>query len=225
MTSFNEHVVSVDDFHDLHLLSKEARHVHKGDNGKVLVIAGSSLFHSPGLWAAELLAHFADLVFFYSPHHTNRELLLNTKKEFFNGIVVTAQDLDWYIQESDVILMGPGLMRRKNSTDVVPNVSTIAEIEAIADEGVLTHVLTHYVLSHYPSKKWVLDAGALQELELDNCSASMIYTPHRGELNRLFPSGFPDDLKKAPLGTWLIKDSGIDYVKSSAVPEVWKSEG
>ncbi|PJE63608.1 hypothetical protein COU89_02445 [Candidatus Roizmanbacteria bacterium CG10_big_fil_rev_8_21_14_0_10_45_7] len=225
MTSFNEHVVSVGDFSDLNLLNKETKHSHKGDNGKVLVIAGSSLFHSPGLWAAELLAHFADLVFFYSPHHNNRELLMKTKKNFFNGIVVTAQDLDWYIQESDVILMGPGLMRRKNNTDTTPNVSTTIQIEAIEDEGVLTHVLTNYLLSRYPEKKWILDAGALQELELEHCSASMIYTPHKGELNRLFPLGFPDDLKQAPLGTWLIKDNGIDYIKSSAIAEVWKSDG
>ncbi|MCR4326757.1 MAG: hypothetical protein NUV52_03820 [Candidatus Roizmanbacteria bacterium] len=225
MTSFNEHLVSVDDLCDLNLLREKTKHSHKGDNGKVLVIAGSSLFHSPGLWAAELLAHFADLVFFYSPHHTNRELLMNTKKDFFNGIVVTAQDLDWYIQESDVILMGPGLMRRKNRTDVVPSVLSIADIEAIQDEGVLTHALTQYLLSHYPDKKWVLDAGALQELELNNCSANMIYTPHKGELDRLFPLGFPDELKEVPPGTWLIKDGGTDYIKSSALSEIWKSEG
>lgn len=225
MTSFNEHLVSADDFSHLHLLSKDAKSTHKGDNGKVLVIAGSSLFHSPGLWAAELLAHFADLVFFYSPHHHNRELLLKTKKEFFNGIVVTAQDLDWYVKESDVILMGPGMMRRQYDDSRTLNVASVTEIEAITDEGVLTRALTHHLLSRYPDKKWVLDAGALQELDLTDCSPHMIYTPHKGELNRLFPSGFPEDLKQIPQGTWLIKDSGTDYVKSSTTTEVWKSEG
>ncbi|MEK6952481.1 MAG: hypothetical protein AABX29_05690, partial [Nanoarchaeota archaeon] len=36
--------------------------VHKGDNGKVLIIGGSSLFHSASIWAAEMASHIVDMV-------------------------------------------------------------------------------------------------------------------------------------------------------------------
>jgi len=35
---------------------------HKGQNGRVLIIGGSSLFHSASLWATEVASHFCDMV-------------------------------------------------------------------------------------------------------------------------------------------------------------------
>ncbi len=189
---------------------------HKGVNGKVLVIGGSSLFHSPALWAAELLAHFADLVFFYSPYQMNRELFLATKKQFVNGIVVTDRDLESYVEESDVVLMGPGMMRQ-------------------SDEGALTRKLTHALLSRYPKKKWVLDAGALQALSLEDCTPGMIFTPHWRELNDLVPyHGDPDSTEdllnffealKIHPGTWLVKRNGTDWIMSQELADMWCSAG
>ena len=184
-------------------------HSHKGENGKVLVIGGSTLFHSASIWAAELLAHFVDLVFYYSPALINRKILLQSKKKFKNGIIICYEELEDYVQEADVILLGTGMKRQiKNKQEDY--------------EGKLTHKLTNDLLKKYPKKKFVLDAGALQELELKNIKPQHILTPHRGEFNKLFPKYeqtkiskeiFNKVLQEYP-ATYLLKNKGIDYVFS-----------
>src|SRR4030042_3221729 len=83
---------------------------HKGQNGKILIIGGSSLFHSASIWAAEIASYFVDIVH-YSSTVENNEVFLALKKKFRNGIVVSQKDLLHYIQEDDAILVGPGMIR------------------------------------------------------------------------------------------------------------------
>lgn len=60
---------------------------HKGENGKILIIGGSSLFHAAPLWSAEVASYFADLVHFSSTEE-NEKIFLNLKTKFRNGIVI-----------------------------------------------------------------------------------------------------------------------------------------
>jgi len=83
---------------------------HKGQNGRVLIIGGSSLFHSASLWAAEVASHFCDMVH-YSSTEENQEIFLSLKKKFHNGIIVPQEKLMDYVKEDDVILVGSGMMR------------------------------------------------------------------------------------------------------------------
>ena len=41
---------------------------HKGQNGKVLVIAGSKLFHAAALWSLQAVSHLSDMVYFLAQH-------------------------------------------------------------------------------------------------------------------------------------------------------------
>ena len=50
---------------------------HKGQNGKVLVIGGSSLFHGAVLWAAEAASCIVDMVHVASTVENN-EVIQNT---------------------------------------------------------------------------------------------------------------------------------------------------
>lgn len=188
---------------DLQLLELPKRESHKGDNGRVLVLGGSSLFHSASLWAAELLAHFADLVFYYSPFSGNQKLALELKRRFYNGIVVANKsNFRAYLQEADVVLLGPGMMRE-------------------GKEGKLTTKLTNSLLKSFPDKKIVIDAGALQKLDSNNIRRSFILTPHWQEFQSLFPKiTLPrlTGLNKYP-ATYLLKKSGVDYVWSWERPE------
>ncbi len=210
---------------------------HKGDNGKVLVIGGSTLFHSASIWAAELVSRFVDLVFYYSPALINRELLMEAKKNFRNGIVVRAAELENYLREADVVIIGPGMKRRENTGK--PEAGLLSaepdKVERLEDEGMITHLLTNSLLAKYPAKKWVVDAGSLQELEKKNMTDSMVLTPHLGEFLRLFPAYGPFLTKKEPgegffrsfreKGTWLLKRQGVDYAFRSGGRTVYKIIG
>lgn len=199
----------------LRLIDKKS---HKGENGRVLVIGGSSLFHSASIWAAELLAHFVDLVFYYSPALLNREILLRSKQKFVDGIIIATEELENYLDEADVILVGPGMKRRQKLNK--PNLTsfkTFVEIISINDEGLLTYVLTNSIICKYRQKKIVVDAGALQELEPENINKNLILTPHRGEFLRLFPKQEDREFTKvlaAHPATYLLKKQGVDYVFS-----------
>lgn len=130
---------------------------HKGQNGRLLIIGGSHLFHAASIWALEVASRIVDLVH-YSSVPENNEIVLSIKKEFRDGIVIPRTDIDAYIEEDDCILIGPGMVR---------------------DEE--TRRLTHRLLTMFPSKQWVIDAGALQMLVLTDIPKNAILTPHHQE--------------------------------------------
>jgi hydroxyethylthiazole kinase-like uncharacterized protein yjeF len=134
---------------------------HKGQNGKLLIIGGSHLFHAASLWALTVASRIVDLVH-YSSTSENNQHVEQAKKEFRNGIVVPRQDLDAYIEEDDCILIGPGMTRDSET------------------EG-----LTNRLLEKHSSKQWVIDAGALQMMNLDLIPQGAILTPHHGEFKGL----------------------------------------
>ncbi len=138
---------------------------HKGQNGKVLVIGGSQLFHSASLWSAEVASHFADMVHYCSTEENN-EIFLSLKKKFRNGIVVSRNDLDSYAVEDDIILVGPGLERTQETKKLVES-----------------------LLKRHNEKRFILDAGALQMMDpelLKGLKQPAIITPHQQEFQKLF---------------------------------------
>ncbi len=130
---------------------------HKGQNGRLLIIGGSHLFHAASLWALTVASRIVDLVH-YSSVPENNELVAAAKQEFRNGIVVPRNDVEEYIQEDDCILIGPGMTRDTE-----------------------TEKLTNTLLARYPTKQWVIDAGALQMMDLGNIPKGAILTPHHKE--------------------------------------------
>lgn len=142
---------------------------HKGENGKVLIIAGSKLFHSASLWPLTVASRIVDMVF-YSSIPENNEIVLSLKKEFKNGIIVPREKVEHYIEEADCILIGPGLPRENG-------------IEKGDDD---TKELTTRLLKKYPDKKWVIDGGSLQVISPDVLPNNSIVTPHHGEFKTLF---------------------------------------
>ena len=161
---------------------------HKGQNGRVLVIAGSSLFHAPAVWAAQIASHFVDIVHFASTEENNK-VLYEMKKEFHNGIVISRSHIDDYIQEDDAILLGPGMVRGDKSKIQDFSFESYAELSSITDEEMYTSAITKFFIDKYPEKKFIFDAGALQMMKPEWLLALKtipIISPHQLEFERLF---------------------------------------
>lgn len=157
---------------DLSLLKKlyvPSASSHKGQNGKLLLIGGSQLFHAASLWALEVSSRIVDMVFYSSIEENNR-VVESIKAEFRNGIVVPRSKVENYIKEADCILIGPGLPR--------------VEGQEAGDDD--TKELTERLFNSYPEKKWVVDGGSLQVIEPSILPKTAIVTPHKGEFKKLF---------------------------------------
>ena len=149
---------------DIRKLTIPAAGSHKGQNGKLLVIGGSHLFHAASLWALTVASRIVDLVH-YSSVPENNMLVANAKAEFRSGIVVPRSDVDAYIEEDDCILIGPGMTRDSE-----------------------TETITNTLFAKYPTRQWVIDAGSLQMMDISLIPKNAILTPHHGEFTHAFGS-------------------------------------
>ena len=161
---------------------------HKGQNGKLLIIGGSSLFHSASLWAAEIASHFVDIVH-YSSTKENNDIVKSLKHKFHNGIIIPQEQFEEYVSEDDAILIGPGMLRGKIGVDADVGSMNFDQIVRISDEPTLTYALVDFLIRSYPNKRFVIDAGALQMLKKDmllKLDVPPILTPHKKEFEDLF---------------------------------------
>ncbi len=166
------------------------KRAHKGENGKLLIIGGSKLFHAACLWSAEVASHFVDIVHFCSTQE-NEEIFLSLKKIFRNGMVIAKKDLNNYIKEDDVILVGTGMVREEKNKigNLNHEIRNFSDLEKVDNEGVYTYFLTKYLIENHQEKKFVFDAGAVQMMEnqwLKSLKIPAIITPHLKEFERLF---------------------------------------
>ena len=134
---------------------------HKGDNGKLLLIGGSELFHAASKWSLDVASRIVDMVF-YASTPENNALISEAKGQFWNGIVVPQSEIESYIAEADCILIGPGMQRTQETKDMVD-----------------------FLLKKYAHKKWVIDAGALQMVDPALLAPQHIITPHHKEMELL----------------------------------------
>ena len=150
------------DVNVLNQLYQPPKDSHKGENGKLLVIGGSELFHAASMWALEVASRIVDMVF-YSSVAVNEAIVKKQKERFHDGIVVPQGKVEEYIEEADCVLIGPGMERTKE---------TKAKIDGL--------------LKQHPKKKWVIDGGALQVMDKNLLTKAMIITPHHKEYEVLF---------------------------------------
>lgn len=170
---------------------------HKGQNGKLLVIGGSKLFHSSVFWSADIASRIIDIVHFTSPANENNDLVRRKiKQKFWNGIVVDWGDVEKYIEEDDAILIGPGMIRdsdKEGKEEIegseglgkLGNFGRLGNVLEKAAEDDRTSIIVNSLLRKYPTKKWVIDGGGLQEVDPRLITESCILTPHKKEFLNL----------------------------------------
>lgn len=165
------------DPHILKNLYSPASDSHKGQNGKVMLIAGSKLFHAASIWPLTVMSRICDMVF-YASTTENNEMVVKMKEQFLNGIVIPRSKIADYINEADCILIGPGLPRSDGLQE--------------GDDD--TKALTEGLLTKFPGKKWVIDGGSLQTIDpevLRSLKTMPILTPHQKEFEKLFNFQLP----------------------------------
>lgn len=164
---------------------------HKGQNGKLLVIGGSATFHAASIWAAAAASRIVDMVH-YASTEENEKIFLHLKSHFVDGIVIHKKDLLSYVEEDDCILIGPGMERGKVTETVRKEPAHFADLKTINDltnETDYTYALIRFLITTFPTKKFVFDAAALQMMEptwLLNLTQTPILTPHCREFETLF---------------------------------------
>ncbi|MBI4004695.1 NAD(P)H-hydrate dehydratase [Candidatus Roizmanbacteria bacterium] len=186
---------------------------HKGQNGKILIIGGSSLFHAPVLWVAEIASHFVDMVHFTSTEENN-EIFVALKKKFQNGMVVKMSDLENYINEDDAIAVGSGMMRTQErlKPEIDYTIRNLNELAQIEHEGIKTYYFVKHIIAKAKHKKIVFDAGALQMMDpawLLKLDQKPIVTPHQKEFERLF--GIPVDKLSEEKKITIVTQTARDY--------------
>ncbi len=160
------------------------------DNGQVVIVGGSTLFTGAPLMSLVAATRLVDMVFLATPEEDKN---IPNKMKLFSKlrsvIWIPREDLDAYMQKSDAVLIGPGLMRFHKETSSRP-----ASVKPEYDEvGTETKMLTKYLLQKFPDKKWVIDGGSLQTMEADWIPKGAVITPNKKEFEILFGEKFSID--------------------------------
>ncbi len=157
-------------------------------NGQVTIIGGSKLFHGAPILSLKVASRIVDMVFFASPEESFREVTNRIKSELMSFIWVPWEDVDAYIKKSDAVLIGPGFMRyrRENQKSEIKNQNGSSEIRSYDSEGRKTRNITQRLLKQFPEKRWVIDAGSLQVMDVEWIPEKAILTPNTKEFEMLF---------------------------------------
>jgi NAD(P)H-hydrate epimerase len=151
------------------------------DNGQVTIIGGSHLFHGAALLALKTASRFVDMVFFASPEGSMGQVANQMKSQLLSFIWIPWEEVEEYIKKSDAVLIGPGFLRFKS--EKVPH----GERHHVCDESCqTTRRITETQLKKFPNKKWVIDAGSLQTMDVSWIPGNAILTTNKKEFEMLF---------------------------------------
>lgn len=156
----------------------------KFDGGQITIIGGSKLFHGAPILALQAASRCVSMVYFSSPLE-DQGIAEKIKAEISSFIYVPREEVDSYIAKSQAALIGPGLMRNH-----------FEEEGFVCDnEGRETRDLTLRLLESHKDKKWVVDGGSLQVIDVRDLPPGAVITPNRKEYEMLFDEKLSEDLE------------------------------
>ncbi len=159
---------------------------HKGQNGRLMIIAGGPYFGAPAMAACSALRTGADIVRLFSPASVHADLARASPVLMITdlpGNRLTPDSVGLLLEESenyDAVLIGPGLGTSDDTMEAVRQFVSGCRVPLVVDADGLT---------------------AIAGMRLQ-CPA--ILTPHRGEFERL-GGGNPEDLARIMGATVLLK--------------------
>lgn len=178
------------DKEELKKLFKPHNESNGEDNGQVTIIGGSQLFHGAILLPLTIASRIVDMVFFATPEKSVGEVAKKIKSKLMSFIWIPWEDVESYIKKSDAILIGPGFMRY-SSENLTPKTK-----EECDEACQLTKSVTEKLLSKFPNKKWVIDAGSLQTMDAKYIPENSILTPNKKEFKILFGEEYSQSVAK-----------------------------
>ena len=152
------------------------------DNGQVTIICGSRFFHGAPLLSLKVASRIVDMVFFTSPEPSLGGIVEHVKSKLLSFIWVPWKETEKYIEKSDAVLIGPGLMRFASEQMTMK----LEQGNILDEEGRRTREITKRFLEKFPDKKWVIDAGSLQVMDPEWMPEGAIITPNKKEFEILF---------------------------------------
>jgi len=157
----------------------------KYSTGQITIIGGSDLFHGAPILALRAVSRMVSMTYFSTPVE-DRMVAERIKSEISSFVWVNRNDLDNYVMKSDVVLIGPGLMR-----------SHVKEQSFVCDsEGEETKKLSLLLFKKFPNKKWVVDGGTLQVVKVNDLPKGAVVTPNKKEFEMMFGEKQEDDYIK-----------------------------
>src|SRR3989338_10383137 len=91
---------------------------HKGQNGRLLIIAGSAKFHGALVLACQIASRLVDMVYVLSTPG-NQAIIQNLKHEQATFVTINSDELWSTVELVDAVLMGPGLPETKEYVKIV----------------------------------------------------------------------------------------------------------
>ncbi len=176
-------------------MKKPAKNSRKGDNGRLLIIAGNEKYHGSAVLALLAATRFCDLAYFHSTVENAKIASSFLKKiKFSTPCVICGKsgELARHIKIADAILIGPGIGRGKKAR------ANVGRVVAA-------------------NKFCILDADALHLVTPKQLHAKCLITPHEGEFKALFGiAGTEANVKKMAkkYGCVILKKGPVDIIAS-----------
>ncbi len=156
----------------------------KYSTGQITIIGGSNLFHGAPILALKAASRMVSMTYFSTPVE-DKSVADKIKSEISSFVWIDRKDLDSYISKSDVVLIGPGLMR-----------SHVREQGFVCDfTGEETRKMSLLLFRKFPNKKWVVDGGALQVVKVPDIPKGAVVTPNKKEFEMMFGEKLEEDYK------------------------------
>lgn len=181
-------------------LSTPESNSHKGQNGRILVIAGSDTYHGSLLLAIQAASRIVDMVYVYSAEK-NLELVQKLRSEISTFIAIGESELWEKVQLVDSIIIGPGL-----------------------EETDYTVELTKKLLTEYSHKKTVVDATSFWHINPDWLHKNVIAAPHSREFENVFDChAEPECVQKNAkrYGCTIVLTGETDYISDGK--DLWQN--
>lgn len=193
----------------------------KYSSGQVTVIGGSKLFHGAPILALKAASRVVSMTYFSSPSE-DKGVAEKIKSSLSSFVWVDRAEIEGYIEKSDAVLIGPGLMR-----------SHVKERGFVCDtEGGETRKLSMDLFKKFPEKKWVVDGGTLQVVEVKSIPKYAVVTPNKKEFEMMFGEKQEEDFSKRCQQVFeLAKKYKLTILSKDTVSmasngeEIWSVEG